>query len=702
MESDLETILSDARDAAVAALPSQAVLDEAVANALGVADELIAASPFGALFGLSSVEDLEEIIEGAGENPFEAIAEEDENPFESVFEDAENPFASLFEDGENPFAARFEDAGNPFASVFEDGENPFAAIGEANENPFAEIVEDAGNPFADLLPDAFEQAREDGAYTWDSASAEADENSAAAEAPSEELDTAPVAETTDQTTETTIEEGSIEMENEDTGAPAGGLPEGVDFGQSPFGRLLDLPGIDGPQDIFGNLPQGGDNPFAGGGDPDASGNPFAGGFGGGAGGNPFGGGMPAGGGMPGGGQGGEMPDGGEGEQPEGDDKYVYDFSAFEKPDMGGQPDMGGGMPDGGEGGGMPAGGGNPFGGGAGGGNPFGGGAGGNPFGSGAGGGNPFGGGAGGGNPFGGGAEGGNPFGGGAGGGNPFGGGAGGGNPFGGGAGGNPFGGGMPSGGGMPDGGEMPDSGEGEMPEGDAKYVWNFGEREQNEKYQYDFSAFEKGDEGEEPDMGSGDGGQMPGGGMGGMPMGGSEGGEGGFGAQVVGQPAPGEGMVAITGADGEEKAEYDFSGLEDEQFIFAEAGDKVVVEGGNNKFVVEVRGEAEDGQGSSVVVEGGNNQFVIIFNHDGSEPFGGGEEGGNPFGQAGDGGMGITFGEPYPGNAPMGEEGGYEPLPGSGDAGSTMLAGADNPLLDDPNYVGGDAYVGGDPMFDLG
>ena len=124
--------------------------------------------------------------------------------------------------------------------------------------------------------------------------------------------------------------------------------------QSPFGVLLDIPGVDGVEDIFGNIGggAGGENPFGGGAGGE---NPFGGGAGGE---NPFG-----------GGAGGENP-------------------------------FGGG-----------AGGENPFGGGAGGENPFGGGAGGeNPFGGGAGGENPFGGGAGGENPFGGGAGGENPFG----------------------------------------------------------------------------------------------------------------------------------------------------------------------------------------------------------------------------------------------------------------------------------------------------
>jgi PPE-repeat protein len=57
--------------------------------------------------------------------------------------------------------------------------------------------------------------------------------------------------------------------------------------QSPFGPLLDLPGVDGPEDIFGNVgvpdssegnpfEGGGDNPVAGGGDLPYGGNPFAG------------------------------------------------------------------------------------------------------------------------------------------------------------------------------------------------------------------------------------------------------------------------------------------------------------------------------------------------------------------------------------------------------------------------------------------
>lgn len=94
------------------------------------------------------------------------------------------------------------------------------------------------------------------------------------------------------------------------GSPFGGAPSGSDeagsdeaggdqaggqgsdlaslLAQSPFGRLLDLPGIDGPEDIFGNVAGDfpGGNPFAGtGATPDS--NPFA-GFSGGT--NPFAGG----------------------------------------------------------------------------------------------------------------------------------------------------------------------------------------------------------------------------------------------------------------------------------------------------------------------------------------------------------------------------------------------------------------------------
>ena len=474
------------------------------------------------------------------------------------------------------------------------------------------------------------------------------------------------------------------MENEENMAPMGGPSGGLDFGQSPFGRLLDLPGIDGPQDIFGGLSQGGEggNPFAGGGDPDASGNPFAGGFGGGAGGNPFaggGGGNPFGGGSDGG-------------------------------DAGGNP-FGGGS-DGGDAGGNPfGGGGNPF---AGGGGGFGGGAGGNPFGGGSDGGDA------GGSPFGGG--GGNPF---AGGGGGFGGGAGG-NPFGGGsdggdAGGNPFaGGGNPFGGGMPGGGdgEGGDQGGDERPDrpADDNYQWDFGAfGDGDDRYVWDFSAFDDpdmgGDRPDMPDMGGGDMPDMPD--MGGdrPDMGGGEpdaggdpdrgDGEGDVSVQVVGQPAPGEGEVAITGGpDGAEPSdggdrgdgrpsEYDFSGLDSDAFIFAEHGDRVVVDGGNNKFVVEVRGEGDDGQmgGSTVVVEGGNNQFVIIFDYGGESGLEVMDGGGNPFAGGfgaveGQNNQGVTFGEPDP-NA--------DPAAGIFERGSA-------PPLDDPDYVGGDAYVGDGPM----
>ena len=399
------------------------------------------------------------------------------------------------------------------------------------------------------------------------------------------------------------------MENEENAASLGGPSGGLDFGQSPFGRLLDLPGIDGPEDIFGGLSQGGGgNPFAGGGDPDASGNPFAGGFGGGAGGNPFAAG-------------------------------------------------GGGMPGGGGGGGGMAGGGGA-----------------------------------GGNPFGGGSDGGD------GGGNPF---AGGGNPFGGGM----------SGGGDGEGG---DQGGDERPDrpADDRYQWDFSAfGDDDDRYVWDFSAFDDRDMGggDQPDM---DGNQPDMGGdqpdMGGEPDAGGEpdmgeGGEdaGGVSVQVVGQPAPGEGEVAITGgpdegdpSDGgdggdELPSDYDFSGLDPDAFIFAEHGDRVVVEGGNNKFVVEVRGEGDDGEmgGSTVVVEGGNNQFVIIFDYGGESGLEVMDGGGNPFAGGfgaveGQNNQGVTFGEPDP-NA--------DPAAGIFERGSA-------PPLDDPDYVGGDAYVGDGPM----
>ncbi|TDH57988.1 hypothetical protein E2C06_34975 [Dankookia rubra] len=84
--------------------------------------------------------------------------------------------------------------------------------------------------------------------------------------------------------------GAPSGSDETSGGPAGG--QGSDLAsllaQSPFGRLLDLPGIDGPEDIFGNVAGDfpGGNPFAGTGATPGS-NPFA-GFGGGA--NPFAGG----------------------------------------------------------------------------------------------------------------------------------------------------------------------------------------------------------------------------------------------------------------------------------------------------------------------------------------------------------------------------------------------------------------------------
>ena len=157
--------------------------------------------------------------------------------------------------------------------------------------------------------------------------------------------------------------------------------------------------------------------------------------------------------------------------------------------------------------------------------------------------------------------------------------------------------------------------------------------------------------------------------------------------QVVGGPEAGEGMVVITGAepDGEGKDEpdapapsgdYDYSGLEPDAFVFAEHGDRVVVEGGNNKFVVEVRGAGDDGEmgGSTVIVEGGNNQFVIVFDYGGDSALDMMDAGANPFG----GGQGVAIGEPDP-NA--------DPAAGIFEYGSA-------PPLDDPNYVGGDAYVG--------
>ena len=276
------------------------------------------------------------------------------------------------------------------------------------------------------------------------------------------------------------------------------------IGQSPFGVLLDLPGIEGAEDIFGNVGDGGG---FGGGSTTGGGSPFGGGAapsedgessmmdaGGAGSSNPFANFNP-------------LEEGNpfvEGDEP--NVSFGGTGNDGAAPSEDGESSMMGASGVGGFGGGADAGGGNPFGGGAGG---FGGGAdagGGNPFGGGLSGiadegsfaigdddsgyivrnesgewfisdddavseddtsltnpeipgvdsedgGNPFGGGAGG---FGGGsnAGGGNPFGGGAdaGGGNPFGGGAGG---FGGGAdagGGNPFGGDADAGGGNPFGG----------------------------------------------------------------------------------------------------------------------------------------------------------------------------------------------------------------------------------------------------------
>ena len=184
--------------------------------------------------------------------------------------------------------------------------------------------------------------------------------------------------------------------------------------QSPFGTLLDLPGIDGAEDIFGNVggggfgssdSAGGGNPFSGFGGSDSAGggNPFSGGFGSSdsaGGGNPFSGGFgssdSAGGGNPfsggfgssdsaGGGNpfsggfgssdsaGGGNPFSGFGNLgmdnaednsssegfSESADNYNYDYSEVE-----GQYDFGN-FSDGGFGGSDSAGGGNPFGG-----NPF--------------------------------------------------------------------------------------------------------------------------------------------------------------------------------------------------------------------------------------------------------------------------------------------------------------------------------------------
>ena len=167
----------------------------------------------------------------------------------------------------------------------------------------------------------------------------------------------------------------------------------------------------------------------------------------------------------------------------------------------------------------------------------------------------------------------------------------------------------------------------------------------------------------------------------------------GVSVQVVGAPEAGEGMVVVTGADPdagepsdpdagepdapEQPSDYDYGGLEPDSFVFARHGDRVEIQGGNNKFVVEIRGEGDDGQmgGSSVVVEGGNNQFVIVFDYGGESGLDAMDGmGGNPFG----GGQGVAIGEPDP-NA--------DPAAGIFEYGSA-------PPLDDPNYVGGDAYVG--------
>ncbi|MGF1479813.1 MAG: hypothetical protein ACFB4I_10010 [Cyanophyceae cyanobacterium] len=131
--------------------------------------------------------------------------------------------------------------------------------------------------------------------------------------------------------------------NYDFGDAGGGSDMMSQLSSSPFGRLLDLPGIDGPEDIFGNVGVPGQNPF-------------------------------------GGGAGGEEPSGGNG---------TDSSTGGETPNNNGSPSMDGGNPFGGGGAGGFGGGGSPFGGGAGG---FGGGnsGGGSPFGGGAGGGeNPW-------------------------------------------------------------------------------------------------------------------------------------------------------------------------------------------------------------------------------------------------------------------------------------------------------------------------
>ena len=163
--------------------------------------------------------------------------------------------------------------------------------------------------------------------------------------------------------------------------------------QSPFGVLLDIPGIDGAEDIFGNVGgAGGENPFGGGSDAGGE-SPMIGGSSM-MGGDSAGGGNPLGDGSGAGGAGSSNP--------------FANFNPLEEGNPfveGDEPNVSFGGGAGGFGGADGAdseGGGSPFGGGAGG---FSGGAGG--FGGGAGGadseggGSPFGSGAGGGNPFGG-------------------------------------------------------------------------------------------------------------------------------------------------------------------------------------------------------------------------------------------------------------------------------------------------------------
>ncbi len=75
--------------------------------------------------------------------------------------------------------------------------------------------------------------------------------------------------------------GGGESGGQSAGGSSGNMAGGADLdsliAQSPFGRLLDLPGIDGAEDIFGNVQGnfGGGNPFAGLGSTPGS-NPFAG------------------------------------------------------------------------------------------------------------------------------------------------------------------------------------------------------------------------------------------------------------------------------------------------------------------------------------------------------------------------------------------------------------------------------------------